>query len=222
MRANPYVIRANLAETNGLLFNTAGSWQELEEDMQEKILGLCGSQVFAYRSHERRLPEELRPPELLSLVSCNQILEIERSRANIEGHGPEDKLTVTFSDVVTRGNGFYGLDCDAARAEEQGWPFDEDAIYAAMDYKQTWTDVSKIRLVRGRAHLDDQCTKCYVELVRQGEDGEETVRIPHDFYLSNLAHTTPMHFFARRLSEELHLRHTVVQEVDGNVDEYAV
>jgi len=144
-----------------------------------------------------------------------QTLEVERSRAKISRHGPDDKLTVTFSDVVARGHGF-DLDYYAAQAEEEGRPFDEDAICAAMDYKQTWTDVSKIRLVRGRAYLDDQRGKCYVEVVRQGEDAIHM--IPNNFHLSSLAHTTTMQIFARRLAEELHLRHVIV---DG-VDEYAV
>jgi hypothetical protein len=186
--------------------------------------------VKDYRVHDRLWPHALRPPQLRLFphashyLEMRQTLEVERSRAKIEGHGPDDKLTVTFSDVVTRGHGF-GLDYYAAQAEEKGCPFDEDAIYAAMDYKQTWTDVSKIRLVRGRAYLDEQCTRCYVELVRPGageengeENGEETVRIPHGFCLSVRAHTTPMDIFARRLSEELHLRRAFV---DG-VDEYAV
>ena len=42
--------------------------------------------------------------------------------------------------------------------------------------------------------------------------------IPNNFHLSSLAHTTTMQIFARRLAEELHLRHVIV---DG-VDEYAV
>ncbi len=213
MRANPYVIRAN--------FNTAVfPWDLLLErggDLADKILGLCHSKIFAYRVNQRPCPEAVRPPQLPSYLSTNQILEVERSRAEITGHGPHDKLTVTFSDIVTRGHGF-GLDRYAAEAEEEGLPFDEDAICAAMDYKHTWTDVSKIRLVRGRAYLDDQCTRCYVELVRQGTDGEETVRIGHGFSLTVMPGYTPMHIFARRLSEELHLRHAFV---DG-VDEYAV
>ncbi len=179
MHANPYVIRANLAATKGLLFNTTGSWQELEEDMQEKILGLAGSRVRALRSYDRSWPEALRAPKLRKLrpyVKCEQILEIERSRANIEGHGAEDKLTVTFRDGVTRGE--FGLDGDVAQAEENysssddssedEAPVDVNAICAAMDYKQTWTDVSKIRVVRGRAWQDVECAKYYVELVRQG------------------------------------------------------
>jgi hypothetical protein len=142
---------------------------------------------------------------------------------------------VTFSDVVRRGRFF--LDAQVAKADEDDSSSDDSdydsdyspqncldvnticaAISAAMDYKQTWTDVSKIRLVRGRAYLDDQCTRCYVELVRQGTDGEETVRIEHAFSLTVLPGYTSMQVFARRLREELLLRHAFV---DG-VDEYSV
>jgi hypothetical protein len=225
MPANPYTI------TN---FKTAkfpfDRLLEREEGIANKILGLCGSRVCAYRSYDRRWPEALRPPKLrLPPVKCKQILEIERSRANIEGHGPEDKLTVTFRDVVRRGR--FGLDGDVAQAEEFAdyWddssedeaPVDVNAICAAMDYKQTWADVSKIRVVRGLAWRDVECAKYYVELVRQGEDGEETVRIPHDFCLRD-KYTTPIVDFERRLSEELHLRCRYVDMDDQYVPEYAV
>jgi hypothetical protein len=140
MRANPYLITRN--------FKTAVfPWPQLlehGEDLADKILGLCHSKIFAYRVNQRRCPEAVRPPQLPSYLSTNQILEVERSRAEITGHGPHDKLTVTFSDIVTRGHGF-GLDRYAAEAELEGLPFDEDAICAAMDYKQTWTDFTDSR-----------------------------------------------------------------------------
>jgi hypothetical protein len=237
--ANPYVIGAGSSAAN---FCTAVfPWDRLLErggDVAHKILGLCGSRVFAYRSDERRCPEALRPRKMPSYVPTQQILEIERSRADIEGHGPKDKLTVTFSDVVRRG--LFFLEDQVAQAHEDASSSDDSssdgsssddsdyppldvnavcaAISAAMDHKQTWTDVSKIRLVRGRAYLDDQCTRYYVELVRQGTDGEETVRIEHGFSLTVLPGYTPVQVFARRLREELHLRHAFV---DG-VEEYAV
>jgi hypothetical protein len=242
MFANPYLITTNLT-------TAVFPWDRLlerEEAIADKILGLCGSRVFAYRWNDRRCPETLRPRKMQFYVPTKQILEIERSRADIEGHGPKDKLTVTFSDVVQRGRFF--LEHLVAQADEDDSSSDDSssddsssddsssdasssdrpphldvnaicaAISAAMDYKQTWTDVSKIRLVRGRAYLDDQCTRCYVELVRQGTDGEETVRIEHGFSLTVLPGDTSMLVLARRLREELHLRHAFV---DG-VDEYSV
>jgi hypothetical protein len=234
MSANPYVIRAGSSVAN---FCTAVfPWDRLLErggDVAHKILGLCGSRVFAYRPDERRCPEALRPRKMPSYVPTQQILEIERSRADIEGHRPKDKLTVTFSDVVERGRFFLerlvaqaveddSSSDDSSSDDSDYSPLDVNAvcaaISAAMDHKQTWTDVSKIRLVRGRAYLDDQCTRYYVELVRQGTDGEETVRIEHGFSLTVLPGYTSVQVFARRLREELHLRHAFV---DG-VEEYAV
>jgi hypothetical protein len=106
--------------------------------------------------------------------------------------------------------------CDACCAVGGG--LQSGAALIGVRLEQTWTDVSKIRLVRGRAYLDDQCTRYYVELVRQGTDGEETVRIEHGFSLTVLPGYTPVQVFARRLREELHLRHAFV---DG-VEEYAV
>jgi hypothetical protein len=155
--------------------------------------------------------------------SCRPITHIIWACAKLSKlSDPEQKSRAT----ARRGHG-CDLDYYAAQAEEEGRPFDEDAICAAMEYKQTWTDVSKIRLVRERAYLDgdlhrrDFCTRCYVELVRQGEDGEETVRIGRRFSLcciSNLPGNTSMQIFADRLSEELHLRRAFV----NGVDEYAV
>ena len=237
MDANPYLCGERPCKTvTKTNLNTAVfPWHRLvehAEDIADQILARCPSKISAYCSSERLCPEALRPRGLPFWLSTKQTLEIERSRAEIEGHGPKDKLTVTFSDVVRRGRFFLDdqvakLDDDALSSSSDDSSSDRPpldvnavcaAISAAMDHKQTWTDVSKIRLVRGRAYLDDQCTRCYVEFVRQGTDGEETVRIEHGFSLNVMPGYTPMHIFARRLSEELHLRHAFV---DG-VDEYAV
>ena len=200
-------------------------WKQLLEKapgIAHKILSISSSRVLAYRSHERRSHEAQKLlPKMPIALDTEQILEIERSRDEIEGHCPQDTLTVTFSDVVRRGS--LWLDSEVEEAiennssdDESSWddlPLDANAICAKisaeMDLKQTWTDVSKIRLVPSTAY---DRTTCYVELVRPGEDGEETVRVQHGFLLSDRPKYTSMLTLMSKLSEKLLLRCT---KVDG-------
>jgi len=149
-----------------------------------------------------------------------ELLRIERLRSNILGHGPQDLMTVTLSGVVTRntGHGFdFDLDYYEALAEENGWPFDADAICRAMDYTHTWTDVSKIRLVD--AGSDPGRGDFRVELVRQlFPHGEETVLLPRLLHFGPGQNMTARHIFNRDLIQRLHLRFAFV----GGASEYAV
>ena len=219
---NPYAI----STTN---FKTAMfPWPQLlerEPGIAEQILRRCSTRCEPYhRTYNAYWPQALRPPQLPTNYShsldMTESLRIERSRTQIEGHGPQDLLTVTFSAVVTRGNGF-DLDYYAAQAEEEGWPFDEDAICRAMDYTQTWTDVSKIRLVDatpiGNTGLIERGI-FHVELVRQAAHGEETVRVPRLLHFGPARNVTTFINFHRALTEQLHLRRAFV----GGADEYAV
>jgi hypothetical protein len=223
---NPYAI----STTN---FKTAMfPWPQLlerEPGIAEQILRRCSTRCEPYhRTYNAYWPQALRPPQLPTNYShsldMTESLRIERSRTQIEGHGPQDLLTVTFSAVVTRGNGF-DLDYYAAQAEEEGWPFDEDAICRAMDYTQTWTDVSKIRLVNctpvvvvGINTVPIQRGDFRVELVRQAAHGEETVRLPRLLHFGSAQNMTLFINFDRALTEQLHLRRAFV----GGADEYAV
>lgn len=222
MRANPYVITEN--------FNTAVfPWDQLLErkrsgacGVADKILGLCSSKVFAFDTYYADWPEALRPPQVPSraLLPMKQTVAVERSRANILGHGRHDSLTVTFTDRVKRRPYWHEdvLSVWAEQAEEEGWPFDQDAIYAATDYTEIWTEVSKIRLVPERSNWENRSGRHYIELVLQGEHGEETVRIGRGFLLSDVPGFTSKQMFGRSLSERLRLRRATV----NFVDEYAV
>jgi hypothetical protein len=222
---NPYAI----STTN---FKTAMfPWDQLlerEPGMAEKILRRCSTRCEPYhRTYKAYWPQALRPPQLPPTLNnshyldMTEFLRIERPRANILGHGPQDLMTVTFSGVVTRntahGFGFIDLDYYAALAEEKGWPFDADAICRAMDYTHTWTDVSKIRLVdRGS---DPGRGDFRVELVRQlFPHGEETVLLPRLLHFGLGRNMTARHIFDRDLIQRLHLRLAFV----GGADEYAV
>ena len=224
---NPYAISTTNSTTN---FNTAMfPWDQLlerEPGIADQVLRRCSTRCEPYhRTYDAYWPQALRPPQLPTNYShsldMTEFLIIERPRANILGHGPQDLLTVTFSGVVTRGG--FGLDYYAAQAEEEGWPFDADAICRAMDYTQTWTDVSKIRLLNrtpiGINTGPNPRVDFRVELVRQQfPHGEETVRLPRLLHFGPARNMTPFINFDRALTERLHLRRAFV----GGADEYAV
>jgi hypothetical protein len=212
MRANPYVIRAN--------FKTAVfPWAELDEHepgIANRILVLSASSVFASREFQSRLPEALQPPQgQLLYPLMEQTLKIERSRQSIEGHGPEDTLTVTLSTVVRR---------DWSGFQNTTQQF-QDQVCAAMDKApRTWTNVSKIRLRLGLGYDNG---KIYVDVVQRvphrnhrnlgNHYREQTVQLD-TFLPTNGRDWVSDHDFARRLTQELQLRWRHV----GGVNEYAV
>jgi len=134
---NPYVV--------GL--DTSFDWQRLDLDMQDKILGHAGRRVVEERASEQPLPDELRPPSMPGdpWPETLQTYSFERSRDSIFG-----PLTVTFSECVNRS--WWGFAREAGN-RGVGWPLDKDAVCAAMDFKQTWSGVSKIRLRRLSARV---------------------------------------------------------------------
>jgi len=191
------------------------TWSGLPEDLQDKILRKAGLRFVYERPHmDRQVPLELRPP-LLDIDRGNpwadtkQRLVIERSRHAIEGHGPRDVLTVSFSDCVNKD--WYGFDRNKDRHGYLG--YDEDAVCKAMDFKRTWTNVTKIQLnfndIMYRQNFWD------IVLTRQGADGhEEVVHVPH----LQIYQRVNEEEFARRLEEELHLTRRTV----ANGDEFTV
>ena len=216
MPANPYstgITRANF-KTAKFPFDRL---LEHEEGIANKILGLSAARVFASRVFYKRLPDALQPQEGHVLYDehhdvhalMEQTLKIERSRQRIEGHGPEDTLTVTLSTVVKRNwSGFQNTTQQF-----------QDAVCAAMDMPpRTWTNVFKIRLRLGLGH---DFRKIYVDVVqrvrRRNHYHEQTVQL--DTFLPTDGRTwVSEHDFARRLTQELQLRWRHV----GGVDEYAV
>lgn len=150
-----------------------------------------------------QLPEELRPPGMPAYENWRWIYEqklvIERSRDS-------PRLTVTFSEGLHRSlNAHHFL-----YAERQGWPFDQQALFAATDHTQTYPDVQKILLTSGQWGI----SRNEMQLVLQGERGEEFVTISDRFRLTNGLKRE----LAQRLTEGLHLRHALV----GGVHEYSV
>ena len=162
------------------------------------------------------MPEFLyQRPELLDVI---ETLVLERPRHNILSHGPHEKMTVTFGSYVDRNWwGFSTWEEDAKK------PLNRDAIYKAMDFIQIVTDVIKIRLVPGYSRFL-AADKWDIEVVRQGQDGEHTVKIGYDgeskitdYFLFTL---TEHQDFERRLKSTLKLRHKINE--DDGADEFSV
>jgi hypothetical protein len=169
---------------------------------------------LTWQDQSWQLPDELRPPRMPAHKQYwpiyEQKLVIERSRRSIRGHGPRDSLTVTFSEGLDRRlNAFH-----FQYAEEQGWPYDQEAVFAATDHTQTWTGGQKIRLTSGQWEANTMNEMLLVICPLQGAHGEEIVMISDRFRLGNGLKQQ----LAQRLTEGLQLRHAVV----GGVDEYTV
>jgi hypothetical protein len=143
------------------------------------------------------LPDELRPQGMPTSEHYRPIYEqklvIERSK-DCPG------LTVTFSEGLDR-----RLNAPHFQyAEEKGWPFNKEALFAATDHTQTWTHGSQIRLTSGQWGK----TTNEMQLVRQGAHGEEIVTISDRFRLINDMKSQ----LAQRLTQGLQLHHAVVDE----------
>jgi hypothetical protein len=203
---------------NACLHHTSApfDWPELKDYLKDKILGHATRRVVAVRPNERRLPNEVRPcnmpadrehpwPETIQKF----VFELSR-QAILEMAGGQ--LTITFSNCVNR------TWWDFAKLAEEGWLLDPDAVCAAMDFEQTWSGVTKIRLWRvvslGSIQLCDE-----FEFVRPGEEGRDEILTPDPMFR---VYCVPRYELneglEHRFTEELRLRHAVV---DG-VDEYSV
>ena len=204
---NPYVVRTGVFD-----------WPRLKDEtpeMTDIILRHAGLRIELTWHDNCPLPDEQRPPGMPAHEQYSPIYEqklvIERSRRSIRGHGPRDSLTVTFSEGLDRRLNTPHFQY----AEEQGWPYDQEAVFAATDDTETWTDVRKIRLTSGRRKDN---TRNEMQLVLQGPHGEEIVTNGGDRFrlLNGLKRR-----LAQRLTEGLQLRHAVVGGA-GLVDEYTV
>lgn len=168
--------------------------------MTDKILGLTGLRIELTWQDKYPLTKELLqlaahghwPTDEKKLAIYDQKLVIER-------YGPRDTLTVTFSEGLDR-----KLNAPLFQyAAEQGWY--QEAVFAAMDNTQTWTDVQEIRLISGQWEK----TRNAMQLVLRGAHGEEMahaqkteiVTISEMFWLGNGLRER----LAKRLTEGLHL-----------------
>ncbi len=199
-RSNPYIAQA--LRTGTL------TWSDLHSDVQGKILRKLGLQFVYERISERQVPLELRPPLLPAdrgnaWVGTTQRLVVTRPRHDILGHGPDDTLTVRFSDLVDRNYYIFN------HGGEYDLGYDRNAVCSAMDIKRTWTDVFKIRLVFIETWSEHQRNYALF-FMRRDVDGNEEV-IDTDFVLHTRENKEA---FAQKLVEELHLRHRIVAGCD--------
>ena len=184
-------------------------WNELDTDMRDKILRKVFLRFAFQQPFERRMPLMQFPlshARNMPYVDTIQSLVIQRSRSNIEGYGPNDTLTVSFSDCVDRGRASFNH-----RLWEVG--YDEDAVCRAMDMQCTWTGVFKIRLVFNDGYWVSEVHDNYdIHFVRRGVDGnEEVVTAPTMFSIYTRGNKEA---FARRLVEELRLTRRIVAGCD--------
>ena len=188
-------------------------WNELDPDLRDKILRRVVLRFVFHQPFERRMPL-MQPPlagaRNMPYVDTIQSLVIQRFRSNIEGYGPNDTLTVSFSDCVDRGEASFNH-----RLWRVG--YDEDAVCRAMDVHCTWTGVFKIRLVFNDGYcvtywLSEVHDNYDILFVRRGVDGnEEVVAAPTMFSIYSRGNKEA---FARRLVEELRLTRRIVAGCD--------
>jgi len=223
-RQNPYVCTA-------VKGNIKGSWSKLPEDLQDQILRKARLRFVYERDCERQVPltlraaplsrEELEDRDLMYSRAAQTIqrLVIKRSRASIEdplSNQLDDTMTVNFSERVIKN--------DINRERFNRWGFDMNAVCDGMDFKLTWTDVIKIRLVFGETEFDLRYNFVLaltrrgnhgseeVVFVRRDVSGRENVVLPVSNFI--LFGRENKDAFAQRLANELDLRHRVVAGCD--------
>ena len=229
MRANPYIVTnvgweksvPNVVSAVSNRYHHTSApfdWPKLKHYLKEKILGLAFRRVVEERHNERRLPDHLRPPEIQHEPEQRyakpwpetiQKLVFERPREDIlEMAG--GLLTVTFHDCVDRTwRGF-------ARYAALGLTLDPDAVCAAINFRQTWTAVRKIRLRLVGNNATDPLRVYWFQVVRQREgDGQDEIINASWLFEIRPARKDALE---RRFVEELKLTHAVV---DGE-DEWSV
>ena len=200
---------------NQYMVHTGGfDWPRLKDEtpeMTDIILRHAGFRIeLTWHDNYWPLPDELRPPGMPAHEQYNPIYEqklvIERSRGSLFRHGPRDSLTVTFSEGWDRRLNTPHFQY----AELHGWPYDQEAVFAATDHTRTWTDVRKIRLPIGRGDPNSyHRTTNQVQLVLQ-----DRAKILDRFNLTNGLRRD----LIERLTQGLQLRHALV----GGVDQYVV
>jgi hypothetical protein len=176
-------------------------WSRMIEDLQEEILQHASIAVVEQVFRLRYAPADLADMAAYPfLFKASQEYVFSRARESLFEWGR--LLTITFSDSVDR--------TDRKLLDSK---IDVDRLCARMDYKQTWSGISKIRL-RLELRPQDYGVRFYLfEFVRRGHDGgDEVVAAPPELFV--LMGSKQKRLFAFRLVKELKLRHAVVDGVD--------
>ena len=128
---NPYVVTGAFA------------FHKLDEDVQDDILAYVDLRVVAERENYQRLPDELRPANMPREYE-HQYPTTRVTYSFVRHHRKDTlalgELTLTLSDCVDRE--WKGFEC----MKKDGLLLDSEKVYEAMDFKETWSGISKIRL----------------------------------------------------------------------------
>jgi len=233
---NPYVLRSSLRSSlrpppaSLRPLHTSGPWDDLNADTRALILRYSDRRLEFDSFDQRVLPDELLPAENVANWRASRAADgdpyddeenlqfdvdtIQKRVFARERHGILGPLTVSFSDCV----------------DEQWWGFsrhnsndrgdlhlDPGPICAALDYDQTWTGITKIRLP---LEVRQDWSFYRYELVREAHNGQrrDVITPPGDIFYIDASRYGPnppeKAQLAQALVEKLHLRHAVVNGVD--------
>jgi len=197
--ANPYTVDDDR-------FN----WKELNENLQDMILGHADRRIeWDYSSYEQ-LSEALVPPEILAEFKAErdehdedyEILLDVQYFCVFERTGMLGPVTAHFSKYINRNLMDY-------HEGEIPVGLDLDAIAAEMNAEHTWSGIIKIRL------LPIQHGMWQFELTRKMEDGNKEVILVHsDFHLAAHQITMDKDEFVQLMKDKLHMKHRVVAGVE--------
>ena len=204
---------SRVSDPNHTPVSTRFPWDRLLPELKRKILQHAPCRVVVSQNGSRRLPDELRPPEMPPQnghpwPGTIQTLMFERARC-MKRIVPQGPILVTFSDEVDHEwEGF-------ARFAKQCWSLDEGAVYAQMLVRQHWTAVCKIRMHMFQDPIFPPLQFTF-ELLGTGEDGQDVDLRASALF--RIVHPQRANALGATLVEKLHLRHSVVQ----GGDEYAL
>ncbi len=182
--------------------------------------------------HQRVLPDELLPAENVANWRASRAADndpydddeenlqfdvdtIQKRVFARERHGILGPLTVSFSDCVDAAwYGFEGNDNSSGPGSTLG--LQRGPIRAALDYNETWTGITKIRLP---LEVRPDWSFYRYELVREAHNGQrrDVITPPEDIFYIDAEHgpnPPEKAQLAQALVEKLHLRHAVVNGVD--------
>jgi hypothetical protein len=229
---NPYVLRSSLRSLRPppaslRQLHTCGRWDDLNADTRALILRYSDRRVEFDSYDQRALPDELLPAENVANWRAsraadgypyeeNPQFDVDTMQKRVfarERHGILGPLTVSFSDCVDVE--WWGFrehnDIDSGELD-----LDPGPIRAALDYDETWTGITKIRLP---LVVRPDWSFYRYELVREAHHGEQYMVITppaHIFHIDAEHGPNPPEKaqLAQALVEKLHLRHAVVNGVD--------
>jgi len=209
-------------------------WKDLDEYLQDMIVGHAHRRIEWTESEYRELPEELVPMDILQAfkeeygdapinLDCDLTFVFERSK-----HGILGPVTAHFSNCIVT---------DGDRAPSYiPEDLDLDDVAAQMDYKFTYSGITKIRLLErpaepivaapsahsslvpmptagggaAAAMTDVEWRSCLFELTQKKPDGnKEVILVSPEFSLNLHSHT----MFVQQMQEKLHMKHRVVAGV---------